>query len=155
MYGSLVTLNENYSAVLGGLLVIFLFHSCSNKQELRSVEEAFSVKFETDFFMPISKDSVLIDIHGNEYYDENSMLDRDQYLNNNLFLVGTNGLDVSVVDTTGRLIQNITRRGYGPGEIPIGNNAAIWQSSDGGIYVLNGGNTYTLFVFDRKIFVIL
>ena len=100
--------------------------------------------------LPVTKDSVLIDIHGNSYHDYIPKLDREQYLENKLFLMGWSGLNVSEIDTTGQFIKNITRRGNGPGEIPVGNYASVWQSTDGGIYVLTSGNAFMLYVFDKN-----
>lgn len=64
--------------------------------------------------------------------------------------MGWTGLNVSAIDTTGQFIMNITRRGNGPGEIPVGNFASVWQSTDGGIYVLTSGNAFMLYVFDKN-----
>jgi hypothetical protein len=132
-----------------GLLFFLPFFSCSKSLEEQSVSEQSLVDLETDFLLPITKDSILIDTHSNMFYDNIPKLDRDQYLSNRLFLMGRAGLNIAVIDTTGKFIRHITRRGISPGEIPIGYNASVWQSSDGGIYVLTGGNAYMLYVFDE------
>ncbi|WP_339700007.1 hypothetical protein [uncultured Roseivirga sp.] len=132
-----------------GLLFFLPFFSCSKRSKEQSLSEEYSVNLEADFLSPIAKDSILIDTHGDLFYNSIPKLDREQYLNNQLFLMGYNGLNVGVIDTTGRFTRHITRKGNGPGEIPVGNNASGWQSIDGGIYVLTGGNAYMLFVYDK------
>ncbi|MFT7055737.1 MAG: hypothetical protein ACJAR3_001367 [Roseivirga sp.] len=132
-----------------GFLFFLFFFSCSKSLEEQSVIEESSVNLETDFLLPITKDSILIDTHGNMYFDYIPKLDREQYLSNKLFLMGYNGLNMSVIDTIGKFTRHITRSGNGPGEIPIGNYASVWQSTDGGIYVLSSGNAFMLYVFDK------
>ena len=46
--------------------------------------------------------------------------------------------------------MHITRKGIAPGEIPMGRHATLWQSNDGGIYVLSSGNAFMLFVYDKN-----
>ncbi len=132
-----------------GFLFFLPFFSCTNSPEMQSVNEESLVSLETDFLLPIAKDSILIDTHGNLFYDYIPKLDREQYLSNRLFLMGYNGLNVGLIDTTGKFTRHITRRGNGPGEIPVSNFASVWQSIDGGIYVLSSGNAFMLYVFDR------
>ncbi|WPZ11520.1 hypothetical protein [Roseivirga spongicola] len=133
-----------------GIVIFLPFVSCYNRLEEEVANEESFVSLETEFLLPVTKDSVLIDIHGNSYHDYIPKLDREQYLENKLFLMGWSGLNVSEIDTTGQFIKNITRRGNGPGEIPVGNYASVWQSTDGGIYVLTSGNAFMLYVFDKN-----
>tara|TARA_R110001599_G_scaffold544_1_gene2370 strand:- start:212 stop:1483 length:1272 start_codon:yes stop_codon:yes gene_type:complete len=132
-----------------GLLFFLPFFSCSKSQEEQSLSGQSLVNLEADFLSPIAKDSILIDTHGNLYYNSIPKLDGEQYLNNQLFLMGRSGLNLAIIDTAGGFNRHITGRGNGPGEIPVGNNASVWQSTDGGIYVLTGGNAYMLFVYDK------
>ena len=132
-----------------GFLFFLPFFSCSKRLEEQSINKESLVSLETEFFLPITKDSILIDIHGSIFYDYIPKLDREQYSSNRLFLMGYNGLNVGVIDTTGKFTRHITRRGNAPGEIPVGNYASVWQSNDGGIYVLSSGNAFMLYVFDK------
>lgn len=132
-----------------GILIFLPFFSCTKSLEEQSVNKESLVSLETDFLLPIAKDSILIDIHGNLFYDYIPKLDRRQYSNNKLFVMGYNGLNVALLDTTGKFTRHITRKGNGPAEIPVGNYASVWQSTDGGIYVLSSGNNFMLYVFDR------
>ncbi|MEC7753048.1 6-bladed beta-propeller [Roseivirga sp. UBA1976] len=136
--------------IRGAILFSLSFFSCSRNPEERAIEEQTLVDTEVDFLQPVARDSVLIDIHNDSYYDYIPKLDREQYLSNRLFIMGWSGLNVSVTDTTGKFIRQITRRGNGPGEIPVGNYASVWQSVDGGIYVLTSGNAFMLFVYDEE-----
>ena len=139
------------SVLTMGVLLMFLpFFSCSNRQVEENTKVKPSLNVETDFLSPVGKDSILIDTHGNLFYNSIPRLDRNQYLKNRLFLMGYAGLNLAVIDTLGRFDKHITRRGSAIGEIPIGNNAEVWQSSDGGIYVLSSGNAYMLFVYDKN-----
>lgn len=133
-----------------GLLFTLPFYSCSDRASQNVTNERSVFPIESEYIQPTEKDSILIDIHGGKYHDYITNLDREQFLNNKLFVMGWAGLEVSTIDTTGRFIRQITRRGNGPGEIPVGSYVSVWQSDDGGIYVLTSGNAFMLFVYDQN-----
>ena len=74
--------------IMAGMLTFLSILSCSNStvEELTAKSSPIT-SLETDFINPLSKDSILIDIHNNLFYNYISRLDRDQYLNNRLFLL--------------------------------------------------------------------
>ena len=133
------------------MLISLSFFSCS-KSELKQekYEETHSIQLETNYLKPISTDSFIVDSGSGMYYDRIPNLDRDQYLRNQLFVMGRSEVTMGIVDSTGSFKQHITKKGNGPGEILAARSAKAWQSKDGGLYVLSNANVFMLYVFDRN-----
>ena len=94
------------------MLISLSFFSCS-KSELKQekYEETHSIQLETNYLKPISTDSFIVDSGSGMHYDRIPNLDRDQYLRNQLFVMGRSEVTMGIVDSTGSFKQHITKKG--------------------------------------------